>query len=123
MRKAISTVAVWLSAVTLSMLSAMPAHAYSTHIVLGEHQNFAGETPGYSRSTSSISFSDKASSVKNYTSSAWVLYDDRGYGDRHYCIRPGQVINDLHYRAWNFGDKISSLRRLGTRSCAGHPTF
>ncbi|GIH25949.1 hypothetical protein Aph01nite_42590 [Acrocarpospora phusangensis] len=66
---------------------------------------------------------DEASSVFNDTEDAWVLYDDSGYRDRRYCIRSGQYIGDLHHPAWKFGDKISSVLRLNTRSCAGYPTF
>lgn len=68
-------------------------------------------------------FNDKTSRVKNqYACSAWVLYDDKNYEDRRYCIKPGQEI-DLHDSRWNFGDKISSIKRLATRSCSGYPTF
>jgi hypothetical protein len=75
------------------------------------------QTPG------SGNFNDKASRARNdYSCNAWVLYDDVNYADRRYCIRPGQNI-DLHDSRWNFGDKISSIRKLGNGSCIGYPIF
>jgi hypothetical protein len=69
-------------------------------------------------------FGDEASSVKNTDrSNAWVLYDDDNYRDRRFCIRPNQTINNLHDSRWRFGDKISSVKRLGSSSCRGYPTF
>ncbi|MFG1996309.1 peptidase inhibitor family I36 protein [Actinoplanes sp. NPDC048988] len=68
-------------------------------------------------------FNDKASRVWNkYDCRAWVLYDDNQFEDRHYCIRPNQTV-DLHLEKWNFGDKISSVKKLTGKSCSGYPTF
>src|SRR5690349_4694432 len=51
-------------------------------------------------------FGDKASSAKNRTSDAWVIYDDHGWEDRHYCIPAGGEVNSLGNR-WDFNDKTS----------------
>ena len=87
-----------------------------------------GRTCGWASSqpnlrNSSCSFNDKASSVRNGSDNAWVLYDDANYDDRRYCIFAGQRIENLHDSRWNFGDKISSIQRLPGNSCAGYPTF
>jgi hypothetical protein len=67
-------------------------------------------------------FNDKASRARNsYACTAWVLYDDVNFSDRRFCIKPMQNI-DLHDSRWNFGDKISSIARIGS-SCSGYPTF
>jgi hypothetical protein len=96
-------------------------------LVLFDNRNTSGSAHGFESSDANICdlvcASDRASSVENTMSVAWVLYDDSGFGDRRYCIKPGQVINNLHASAWNFGDKISSVRKLGTASCSGYPTF
>ncbi len=107
---------------------ASPAEVAAGLLWLGEHQNMGGRNCGYASSRPNLNkafcrFGDKASSVDNRSSSAWVLYDDSGYKDRRYCISPGQRINDLHAQAWKFGDKISAIKRLSGTSCAGYPTF
>ena len=63
-----------------------------------------------------FSFNDKASSVKNKTGSAWVLYDDTGYSDRSYCISAGKSVKSLKDK-WDFNDKISSIKRLSRKVC------
>ncbi|WP_169982863.1 MULTISPECIES: hypothetical protein [unclassified Microbispora] len=68
-------------------------------------------------------FSDKTSSLSNNDAVAWVLYDDKYYFDRHYCIRPGETVPNLSSSRWKFNDKISSAKRLATASCAGYPAF
>jgi hypothetical protein len=62
------------------------------------------------------SFGDKASSVKNRTSDAWVIYDDHGWEDRHYCIAAGGEVSSLGSK-WDFNDKTSSIKRLSTSYC------
>ena len=69
------------------------------------------------------SFSDKTSSLTNNDWMAWVVYDDKQYRDRHYCIRPGETVPNLSSSQWKFNDKISSAKRLETASCAGYPAF
>jgi hypothetical protein len=71
----------------------------------------------------SYSDNDEASSAKNLSAVAWVLYDDTYYRDRRFCIRPGEEVPDLGAPAYEFSDKISSVKRLDTASCAGYPTF
>lgn len=66
---------------------------------------------------------DEASSAKNYSGVAWVLYDDTYYRDRRFCIRPGEEVPDLGAPAYKFNDKISSVKKLATASCEGHPAF
>ncbi|MCC5577113.1 hypothetical protein IMZ11_15920 [Microtetraspora sp. AC03309] len=68
-------------------------------------------------------FSDKTSSLVNNDWMAWVVYDDKNYRDRHYCIRPGETVPNLSSSRWKFNDKISSAWRLNTASCAGYPAF
>jgi hypothetical protein len=112
----------WLGIVALLGLSSTSALA---SLQLASDQRLQGDERTYSGDKDDLgSFGDKASSVKNTDrANAWVLYDDDHYGDRRFCIRPGQTINNLHDPRWRFGDKISSVNRLGTRSCSGYPTF
>jgi len=67
-----------------------------------------------------INFGDKTSSVKNASGAAWVLYDDHGYSDTHFCIAPGHAASNLG--SYGFNDKTSSAKRLSTSSCAGYKT-
>lgn len=67
-----------------------------------------------------INFGDKTSSVKNASKVAWVLYDDHGYSDTHYCIKPGHAASNLG--SYGFNDKTSSAKRLSTSSCSGYKT-
>ena len=68
-------------------------------------------------------YSDKISSIRNLDSVAWVLFDDKNYQDRRYCIRPGESVPDLGAPMWKFNDKTSSVLRLTTASCTGYPAF
>lgn len=68
-------------------------------------------------------FGDEASSVRNEDSVAWVLFDDDGYRDRRFCIRPEETVNNLHASPWKFGDKTSSILRLADESCRSYPAF
>ncbi|WP_055550094.1 beta/gamma crystallin-related protein [Streptomyces sp. NBRC 110028] len=116
------------AAATTAILTTAPAaqaDAAAGHLLLGRDQNLTGTVWAHSSSIANLGSSegDKASSAKNEDSRAWVLYDDKNYKDRRYCLTPGRYIRDLHSDPWNFGDKVSSVRRLGTASCAGYPTF
>jgi hypothetical protein len=107
---------------------AMKAQAATGQLWLAENQSMGGKNCGWADSQPNLSntfcsFSDKASSVWNGSDNAWVLYDDAGYQDRRYCLVPGGRIANLHDSRWNFGDKISSIKRLSGTSCAGYPTF
>jgi hypothetical protein len=104
---------------------ASPAQAQVEGLYLSKDRDHRGETRIYTTSRSSFGggFSDEASSAENYSSLAWVLFDDENYRDRHYCLRPHEIVYNLHDPAWNFGDKVSSALRLNTSSCAGYPTF
>lgn len=106
--------------------TASPAAA-ATDLSLYWNQNYAGTVFFTTVSNSNLDrvfqAGDEASSVDNTTGVAWVLYDDAGYSDRQYCIKPGQRIGNLHNAKWKFGDKISSVKRLGTSSCSGYPQF
>ncbi|WP_214107944.1 beta/gamma crystallin-related protein [Acrocarpospora catenulata] len=106
-------------------LSATPAQASAGALWLGQHQNLRGSLWLYYDNNSNLKneSGDKASSVHNDTEDAWVLFEHDTYQGRRYCIRSGQLINDLHNPAWNFGDKISSVLRLNVPHCSGWPTF
>lgn len=108
-------------------VTAVPAHADEPYSALVLY--YDGWFEGYpiirydSDPAMSNFASDEASSVKLYGPYAWVLYDDKHYKDRHYCIRPGEKVEHLGAPQWKFNDKISSVKRLSTGSCAGYPTF
>lgn len=71
-----------------------------------------------------VDFGDKASSVMNRTSSAWIIYDDKDYADRRFCLPPGVGVRDLGVEAMKFNDKTSSARRAGSASCpSGTPVI
>ena len=70
-----------------------------------------------------IGFNDKASSVRNNTQYAWVLFDDDTYEDRRYCLKPGLRIYHLGLDQWKFNDKVSSVLKLSTGSCGSYPVF
>lgn len=110
-----------------TIVTATPGAASSAPLKLYEHTGYNGYSVSLYSSDSNLwwnkGFGDLASSVKNNSSVAWVLYDDSGYGDRRYCIRAGETISNLHNSAWNFGDKISSVKELGSDSCSGYPRF
>nr|WP_062331104.1 hypothetical protein [Herbidospora sakaeratensis] len=68
-------------------------------------------------------FNDETSSLTNNDWNAWVVYDDKDYQDRRYCVRPGETVPNLSAQQFKFNDKISSARRLESASCAGYPAF
>lgn len=108
----------------LALAPTVQADALAGPLVLGEHQDLGGAQWNYTGSETRLgSAGDKASSVKNRDVVAWVLYDDTNHGDRHFCIGATGYIPNLHDSKWNFGDKISSVKRLSSNSCRGYPTF
>jgi hypothetical protein len=90
---------------------------------LYEDSWFEGEHYITIYSTNLHGASDRASSIENNDWSAWVVYDDRNFQDRRYCIRPKEKVNVLGAPQWKFNDKISSVKRLNSYDCAGYPTF
>ena len=127
---ALAAVAAMASA-SLVAVSSSPAHAVcinpdSSALYMYENRDGSGDVYQATitlASLHSVHYNDKASRLWNkYTCNAWVVYDDSNFGDRRYCIRPRQTV-DLHREQWNFGDKISSIRKLGNGSCSGYPTF
>ncbi|MYW01525.1 hypothetical protein [Streptomyces sp. SID3343] len=128
MRKRIVSVALAIAATaTTAVMAAPPATANVGGLYLGINQNLQ-PLPAmfFTNSVANLGSSgqgDLASSAQNTDTSAWVLFDDRNYRDRRYCLPPGGYIANLHSGSWNFGDKTSSVLRLGTASCAGYPTF
>jgi Beta/Gamma crystallin len=123
------TKALALAAATVTVattLTAAPSQAYDYPLWLYEHTGYNGYSIALYSSDSNLwnrGFSDATSSVRNVSSVAYVLYDDSGYSDRRYCIRSGESISNLHNDAWKFGDKISSVKKLGSNSCEGYPRF
>jgi hypothetical protein len=113
-----------LATVTLATVAA-PAHADGGFLVLYTDSLFKGDPLVYWQSDPAMSYwsSDKASSVRNHDSVAWVLFDDKQYRDRRFCIRPGKEMAYLGAEAYRFNDKISSVRRMPTADCEGHPEF
>ncbi|NEY32592.1 hypothetical protein GTU99_10375 [Streptomyces sp. PRKS01-65] len=114
------------AAVATAMVTAPASHAgtRAAGLLLGQHQNLGGSVWYFPGSKADIgSAGDKASSAKNDDTVAWLLFDDKNFSDRRYCLAPGYYVKDLHFGSWNFGDKISSVKRLTTSSCSGHPTF
>jgi Beta/Gamma crystallin len=97
----------------------------SNRVILGRHQSLGGTNWTFTASDSNISGQggDEASSLSNNDSRAWVVYEHDTFGGRGYCINTGREVSDLHSGIFGFGDKISSVRRLGTSSCFGFPSF
>jgi len=56
-----------------------------------------------------INFGDKASSVANFTTSTWRIYDDSGFSDRSVCLAPRARSANLQ-ASNEFNDKVSSAR-------------
>lgn len=113
-------------AAAATVVTATPSSASYSPITLHEHTGYRGYSINLWSSDSNLwnrSFSDATSSVENKSAVAWVLYDDSGYSDRRYCIKPGQTISNLGADAWKFNDKISSVKELGSASCGNYPTF
>jgi hypothetical protein len=104
-----------------------PAGADTGLLWLGDAHDMGGKTCGWAGSQSNISgttfctFGDKASSAKNSSDDAWVLYDDKNFKDTHFCLVPGERNDNLDNQ--DFGNKISSIKRLDGASCAGYPRF
>lgn len=92
-------------------------------LYLYEDSWFEGELYVRTYSTNLHESSDRASSIENNDWSAWVVYDDRNFQDRRYCIRPWEKVNVLGAPQWKFNDKISSVKRLNSYDCDGYPTF
>ncbi|WP_405800911.1 hypothetical protein [Streptomyces sp. NBC_01506] len=108
----------------LALAPTVQADALAGPLVIGQNQDLGGAQWRYTESKTSLGAAgDQASSVKNQDVVAWVLYDDTSHRDRHYCIPATGYIPNLHDKKWNFGDKISSVKRLGSNSCRGYPTF
>jgi hypothetical protein len=97
----------------------------SNRVILGQDQNLRGTNWTFTASDSNLSGQggDSASSIKNDDSRAWVVYEHDTFRGRGYCINTGIEEFDLHRGILGFGDKISSVRRLSTSSCAGFPSF
>jgi hypothetical protein len=97
----------------------------SNRVILGQHQSLGGTNWTFTASDSNLSGQggDQASSLNNNDSRAWVVYEHDTFGGRGYCINTGSEVSDLHSGILSFGDKISSVRRLGTSSCFGYPSF
>jgi hypothetical protein len=71
----------------------------------------------------SLGFNDRTSSVYNQTNVAWVVAEASFLGQRIFCLRPGEGVDDLHSPTLVFADRISSAQPLSTASCAGFPAF
>jgi hypothetical protein len=97
----------------------------SNRVILGQNQNLRGTNWAFTANDSNLAGQggDSASSIKNDDSRAWVVYEHDTFGGRGYCINTGILVIDLHRSILSFGDKISSVRRLNTSSCAGFPSF
>lgn len=104
---------------------AAPAHADTGPLVLYTDSLFEGYPLTYWHSDPAMSYgtSDKASSVRNYDNVAWVLFDDKHYQDRRYCIRPGEEVALLGVDGLRFNDKISSVYQMPTADCGRYPAF
>jgi hypothetical protein len=110
------------AAAALATTSAANAAASAGGLRLGEHQNLGGQVWFFDGSRSSIGgANDEASSALNDDTVAWVVYQHSSYRGRELCLTPGRYIADFHGSWLDFGDKISSVKRLGTSSCEGHP--
>ncbi|WP_062435791.1 peptidase inhibitor family I36 protein [Herbidospora daliensis] len=107
--------------------TAAPAHAEPIEIpylILFHHQWFQGRSIVLTQPTSHLGGdSDEATSIINNDGVAWVLYDDDSYGDRRYCIRPGESVLNLGDDRWKFNDKITSALPLESASCGKFPPF
>jgi hypothetical protein len=125
LRRAAMTIALAAMAVLpATALTATPAQAGEGALWLGEHQDLQSKNWRYYATTAKLGGpGDDASSVFNDTENVWLLFEHSNFGGRFYCIRSGQYIRDLHSPAWKFGDKISSVSRLGIRTCQGYPVF
>lgn len=85
------------------------------------YHNQDGEGDWFSRTSSDNDLggdSDEAHSVWNRSQVAWLLYDDKDYSDRVLCIRSRYAAADLG--DYSFGDKISSVKKRSSDTCAGY---
>jgi hypothetical protein len=108
-----------------SQANADPDDCPPNRLCLWHNQNFESTLFHRVASSSGLgSNSDEAHSVFNNSQNAWILYDDSGFSDRRFCVRPGTRVSDLGSQAVKFGDKISSVQRLraGLSFCFG-PTL
>ena len=62
-----------------------------------------------------INFGDKATSVLNRMTVAWLLYDDAGYSDTCVCVMAGASVANLGN--FGFNDKTSSAWKLAGNTC------
>nr|WP_083977571.1 beta/gamma crystallin-related protein [Herbidospora sakaeratensis] len=94
------------------------------YLVMFHDEYFRGRQIVVTQATSHLDGdSDEASSVINNDGVAWVLYDDESYGDRRYCVRPGESVLDLGDDRWKFNDKITSALPLKSAGCGTFPPF
>lgn len=68
-----------------------------------------------------INFGDKATSVWNRMTVAWLLYDDAGYSDTRVCVMAGASVANLGN--FGFNDKTSSARKLAGNTCPSGVLF
>jgi hypothetical protein len=107
-----------------STLFCATAQAETGVLRIGQTQRLGGLNWTYSVSNSDLGGAgDRASSVRNESDSAWVMYQHDTFEGRRYCIRPDEYVTNLHNAQWQFGDTTSSVKRLTTSSCAGYPAF
>jgi len=101
-----------------------PAQASTAGLFAANDSWYQGFSGTITETWSNLGYdSDKYSSVRNEDSVAWVLFDDKYFRDRRFCIRPGESVPDLGAPLWKFNDKTSSVLRLSTASCEGYPAF
>ena len=125
------TTLVRLAAMTLpalALVAATPAPARADvpagYLTLFEDQLQGGNQRSFSVTHPKLKnagFNDKASSVYNRSTTAWVVYEDTNYSGDNFCVQPGQDIEDLHGAPWFFGDKISSVVNTQMPDCGGLP--
>lgn len=111
------------AAVATTLGVATPASAGPmTGLYLGEHQGLGGNVWFFLGDTPNVrGAEDRASSVRNESGSAWILFEHKNYGGRAYCSPPYSWFNDLHVSWIGFGDKISSVKPMA--DCAGYPSL
>lgn len=124
MRKLLLLCATIALAVTMAPGAAYASKAdcSSNRMCFWHHQNYEGDILQLQASDRHFGdHSDEAHSVYNNTKVAWVLYDDKDYADRHFCIRAGVSNRDIGAAPYKFGDKITSAKRRPNNSCGGLP--
>jgi hypothetical protein len=116
--------AVGVAVVTPTVAQAAKSDCASGRMCFWYNQNYSGTDFYVVDSDTHLGvYSDKAHSVYNHTSVAWVLYDDLNFdpSDRHFCIRAGVSHPDIGAGPYRFGDKITSVRKLTSNSCGTIP--